>query len=544
LKRDIKKLSENEFDILIIGGGIYGATLAWRASIAGYSVALIEKNDFVSGTSSNSQKIIHGGLRYLQKLDFIRIRQSINERKRLMWLAPHLISPLPCIMPAYGHKSKGKEALSVAVKLYDLISSDRNSISDKTNRIPGGKILNKKKINDLIPCIDQHGLKGGILWYDAFCNNTERLIISFIKSAVDNGCIAANYLKAKKMIVNKNKVNAVLVSDELNQNQFEIKAKKVIACTGSEINNFDISFLRQEYVAGINIIVKKIFQHNYAVGIENRNNKRLYFAAPWKNKTIIGTDWHPAPDPDKFEFREIHVRKLIEGFNEAYPYANLTYDDVEFIHKGFVPAEKNTRNSAKTLSHFRVIDGAVYSVDGFYKIVGVKYTTAVNVAEFTLKKIFPEFERISLKSQPRLCSGNINNLEEFRHDIFTKYSEVYSKKELNNLINNYGLEIHKIIDSNKIIRKNEELNSEKSLLKAKVMFAIKEEMALHLDDVILRRTDIGSSNLPGEDEIEYISKVMSEEFRWEEKERFDEIERLEELYRLINKKSFNKQTVV
>ena len=97
MKRNLKKLSENKFDVLIIGGGIYGASLFWRATIAGYSAALIEKNDFASGTSSNSQKIIHGGLRYLQNLDIIRIRQSVNERKRLMWLAPHLVSPLPCV---------------------------------------------------------------------------------------------------------------------------------------------------------------------------------------------------------------------------------------------------------------------------------------------------------------------------------------------------------------------------------------------------------------------------------------------------------------
>src|SRR3990172_1319867 len=130
MKRDLKKLKTTEFDIVIIGGGIYGVCAAREAALRGLSVAIIEKDDFGSATSSNSLKIIHGGLRYLQHADFKRMRESITERRNLMRIAPHLVHPLPCIMPTYGHAMKGKEVMNIALFLNDLIGYDRNGLPD------------------------------------------------------------------------------------------------------------------------------------------------------------------------------------------------------------------------------------------------------------------------------------------------------------------------------------------------------------------------------------------------------------------------------
>ena len=542
MKRDLSKLSENKYDILIIGGGIYGAALLWRAAVAGLSAALIEQNDFASGTSANSQKIIHGGLRYLQNLDFLRIRQSVSERKRLMWLAPHLVSPLPCIMPLYGFKLKGKESLSCAIKLYNLISADRNSLPDISKHIPNGKILNKKKIIDLLPGIERKNLRGGVLWYDAFCSNTERLIISFIKSAVNLGCTAANYIKAEKLLIENNYVKGVQVFDKLSQNHFQIKSDKVVACTGSEFFDFNetLNIPKQNYVAGINLVVKRIFQHDYAAGIENRGNNRLYFVVPWKDKTIIGTDWYPASQPENFVFRKIHVRKLLDNFNETYPGANLTYDDVEFVHKGFVPAADNIENLNSTLSHYKIINGAKSGKNGFFKLVGVKYTTAVNVADSFLKAVIPGFKKTSVKSKPKLQGGEIDDLEEFKNNIYKKYQASYSNQELDNIIGNYGSEIDKVLD-----QKNIETNNKyHKLLETRVLFAIEDEMAVHLDDVVLRRTDMGSSCLPDGEELDLISKIMAEELNWDETKRIEEIKKLENCYSLLNKKLEYKQNLV
>ena len=542
MKRDLHKISEEKFDLLIIGGGIYGAALFWRTSLAGYSVALIEQNDFGSGTSSNSQKIIHGGLRYLQNLDLLRIRHSINERKRLFWLAPHLISPLPCIMPLYGHKTKGKEVLKIAVKLYDLISADRNNIPDKSKHIPDGKTLSKKKINELLPGIEQKGLNGGVLWYDAFCNNTERLIISFIKSGVNFGSSCANYLKAEKLIIENNTAKGALVTDKLSGNQFSISAEKVIDCTGPSQNEFSRCYEipKLKYVAGLNIVIKRLFSHNFAVGVENKIHNRLYFAAPWNDKTILGTDWYPAPEPEKFEFKKIHVRKLIENFNETYPSLNLKLDDVEFVLKGFVPASNNLQDSNSILPHFRIVNTENNGLKSFYKIIGVKYTTAVNVAESFLKTCTAGFKKLSLKEQPKLVGGEIDNTIEFREQIENNFKNRFTKYDLDRLINNYGSEIFKIIGQGFDIQPDDHY----SILKSEIIYAIRDEMALHLDDVVFRRTDLGSSGIPSETDLEIASNIMSEELNWTETETIEEISRVEKYYSIINKNQVFKQNVV
>ncbi|MFZ0456549.1 MAG: FAD-dependent oxidoreductase [Ignavibacteriaceae bacterium] len=547
MKRDLKILSENNFDILIIGGGIYGTSLFWRAATSGYSAALIEQNDFASGTSSNSQKIIHGGLRYLQNLDILRIRQSVNERKRLMWLAPHLVSPLPCVMPLYGHKLKGKEALSVAIKLYDFLSADRNNIQDKSKHIPNGKILSKKKINDILPGLEQNDLTAGVLWYDAFCNNTERLILSLVKSAVKLGSNAANYLKAEKLIVENNIIKSVNVLDLQSQNHFSVKAKKVVACTGPDENGFytNLNIPKQKYVAGLNIVVDKIFPHNFAAGIDNRFNKRLYFIAPWNDKSILGTDWYPVPDMKSFEFKKLHVEKFLENFNETYPAAGLTYKDIKFVHTGFVPAANNLQDPSSTLNHFKLINGADLGIKNFYKLIGVKYTTAVNVADNLLNSIYFDFKKSSLELQPKLIGGEIENLEEFRSKVYKKYGDKISEQKLENLVNNYGSEIYNILENSTITSEfdySKKINYE--IIKSQVIFAIKEEMALHLDDIIFRRTNIGSSGLPDNLEINFISKVASDELGWNETERIHEIKRIESYFRLLSKNSlFNKNLV-
>ena len=151
MKRNLSKLGSTTFDLLIIGGGIHGAVLAWQAALCGMSVGLIEKGDFAQGTSFNSQKIIHGGLRYLQNLNIARMLQSMWSRRQLMMLAPHLVHPLRCLMPVYGHGFKGKEMMWLGLRINDLIGFNQNNLSDKSKFIPNGKILSASETNRFIP---------------------------------------------------------------------------------------------------------------------------------------------------------------------------------------------------------------------------------------------------------------------------------------------------------------------------------------------------------------------------------------------------------
>ena len=143
MKRNLARLSENVYDVLIIGGGIYGLFTAWDAALRGLSVALVEKGDFGHATSSSSQRVIHGGLRYLRNANILQMRESIQERTNMIRLAPHLVHPLPFLIPSYGHGLRGKAALSLALKIHDLVGFDRNQLNDPQKHFPPGQTMSK-----------------------------------------------------------------------------------------------------------------------------------------------------------------------------------------------------------------------------------------------------------------------------------------------------------------------------------------------------------------------------------------------------------------
>ena len=213
MKRALDKLEAQEFDVLVIGGGIYGATITWDAVLRGLSVACIEKNDFASGTSFNSLKIIHGGLRYLQHMDIKRMRESISERRRLCTIAPHQVFPLPCVMPTYGHAVKGPEAMRVALLLNDLVGFDRNRIRNKEKHLPAGRVISRTELLDIVPYADQENLTGGAVWYDAHMMNSERMLLSFLHAAAERGAEVANYVRADKLLLHRDRIAGVSATD-------------------------------------------------------------------------------------------------------------------------------------------------------------------------------------------------------------------------------------------------------------------------------------------------------------------------------------------
>ena len=211
MKRNLETLVTKQFDLLVIGGGIYGAFAAWDAGLRGLSVALVEKRDFAGATSANSLKMVHGGLRYLQNADIRRMRESIRERTNLMRIAPHLIHPLPCMIPTHGLGKKSRLAMSLALRINELVSKDRNCLSDPQKYIPKGHIVSKDDCRKIIHGISDDGLSGGAIWYDCQIYNSERLIISILRSAASEGAELANYLEVKRFLIQSGRATGVEV---------------------------------------------------------------------------------------------------------------------------------------------------------------------------------------------------------------------------------------------------------------------------------------------------------------------------------------------
>ena len=206
------------------------------ASSAGLTTALIEKGDFGEATSANTQKIIHGGMRYLQSLDLSRVMESVRERKRMLQLAPHLIDPLRCIMPIFGYGIKGKEVLTAGLSFYNLISHSRNDGMPASKAIPPCRVLSKADTLQLLPDLQTQGLRGSAEWHDAICMNTERMVLGFIRSAYNSGAGIANYVLAEKMERKNTHYVSVTCRDLIRNTNFDVVAQRwpIVAVPGSE----------------------------------------------------------------------------------------------------------------------------------------------------------------------------------------------------------------------------------------------------------------------------------------------------------------------
>ena len=196
MTRDLRGLADTRFDLLIIGAGIYGATIAWDASQRGLSVALIDRGDFGGGTSANSAKTVHGGVRALQTGNLAELRAFVRERRALCRIVPHLVHPLPFVIPTYGGLTRNPLAMRVAFGLYDLLARDRNDLPDRSKHLPPSRFISRDECLALNPAIAPDGVTGGIIWHDCQMHNADRMVLAFVLSAVAGGAVAANYVEA------------------------------------------------------------------------------------------------------------------------------------------------------------------------------------------------------------------------------------------------------------------------------------------------------------------------------------------------------------
>ena len=210
MRRDPSRLTTSEFDLLVVGAGIYGATVAWDATQRGLRVALIDKGDFGAGTSFNNAKTVHGGVRSLQRGHLGEMRQYLRERRALLHILPHLVHPLPFLLPTGSGLMRHKLALAAYFKANDLLAADRNAIPDSSKHLPASRVLSRAECLQLTPWIDPHGVTGAIEWHDAQFSNSSRAELAFIRTAVRHGLEAANYVEATGLIASDGRASGVM----------------------------------------------------------------------------------------------------------------------------------------------------------------------------------------------------------------------------------------------------------------------------------------------------------------------------------------------
>lgn len=529
MKRHLPTLTEQEYDLLVIGGGIYGACVAWDAALRGLAVALVEKGDFASATSANSLKVIHGGLRYLQHGDLRRMRLSMGERGILMRIAPHLVHPLPVLVPTYGHGRRGKEVFSLALKLNDLISFDRNwQLKDPQKHIPKGLTIGRDECLALLPGINQEKLSGAALFYDAQLYNSERLVLAFVQSAAKKGAVVANYTEVTGFLRKGDHLRGVRVQDCLTSEPFEIRAKIIVNTTGGWMNSL-LGLLHGasaeiRFAKAINLVTRPLFT-DYAVGVYSQDEyddkdaifkkkRRLLFIVPWRTHSLIGTAYMPANSPaDELEVTEDEIERFLHQINRAYRGAagKLKREDVSFVHCGLLPrAGMGQSGSIQLYKQHQIIDHRQEGIHGLLSVVGVKYTTARYVAQKVVDKVFS----ISgykpppcLTMNTPLHGGAIEHLERFVQANSKPNPFGVDEQTMRNLLYQYGSAYGALLKEVDI-KEKASLQPWQRLLKAQILYGMRHEMAQTVDDIILRRTDLATAGYPADEIMQFCTEVM------------------------------------
>ncbi|MCU0484869.1 MAG: glycerol-3-phosphate dehydrogenase/oxidase [Anaerolineales bacterium] len=544
MNRFIEHPTNKIYDLIVIGGGISGAAVAYEAASQGYSVALVEKSDFGAGTSSATSKLIHGGMRYLANFEFGLVRESLKERKTLENIAPNFVYPLAFLLPIKKTGIRRKAILEPGMILYDLLSYDKGMTWDKSKRLPLHRLLSREKAIELEPIIRSEDLTGAITYYDCANFNPERLTLAFIKSAVKYGADVANYARVEDFICSKRRITGILVRDLLTNNTLILHAKLMINCGGPWADILLNIAHRSEAPRhirrseGIHIITHKITNDHFAIGGITPTGRPCNLI-PWRGHTLIGTtDREYIGDPDHYCVTRERIEDYIAEANASFGIPNLVkYSDVVYAYGGLRPlVDDQTEDVYKTSRKYEIFDHEQDGLPGLITVEGGKYTTSRNLAENVIKTINKKLGRKSrsVSANQYLVGCEIRDLEKHLNDAKSQYRE-FSEHTVDYLARIYGTELDhvmRIAQSDQSYRAV--MNTDGEML-AQVLYAIRHEMACTLPDILLRRTGMGTLGHPGEPVLASIAAAAARELKWSQERIDQEIETANKLLTLPGK---------
>lgn len=461
MKRDLGALQAREHDLLVIGGGIYGATTAWDAAQRGLATALVDAGDFGAGTSWNSLKTIHGGLRHLQHADVSGLRESAYERAAFLRIAPALVAPLQFLVPAYGHGTRGREALAAGLAANDLLTLDRNRGLPPERRVPRSRLLSRDEVLARLPGVERRGLTGGAVWHDAQVASTERLLVGFLEAASDAGAVLANHAPAVALLRAGSRVTGARVRDGETGIETDVRARLVVNATGPDCAAFarlaGIEPPALPLLNAANLVLRRPVVAGQAVGAASRG--RFLFLVPWAGRALAGTDYRPLAEGP------VDVEAFFEEVRQAFSWASLERSDVALVHRGRVPG---VGGAAGLLTRSRLVDHEVADgVPGLLSLLSVKYTTARGLAEQAVDLVLRRLGRAAVR-----CRTAVTPLPAAR--LLT------------------------------------------GPLADRARHAVDHEAARGLTDAVLRRLDLGTSGTPPATDVLVVLSTMAARLGWDE----------------------------
>jgi glycerol-3-phosphate dehydrogenase len=485
----LARLKEKELDILVVGGGIVGAGSAMDAVTRGLSVGILEARDWASGTSSRSSKLVHGGIRYLEQLDFRLVREALIERGLLLQvLAPHLVKPVRFLYPLKKRVTE-RFYIGAGMMLYDIFSYT----GGRPPGVPHHRHLSKRQVQRLMPSLANDALVGGITYYDAQVDDA-RYVASLVRTASFYGAHAASRVRVEGFIKVGERVVGVQAHDLQTGERFEVRAKQVVNATGvwtddtqrmvGERGTFKVRASK-----GIHLVVPRD-RFQGSMGMILRTEKSVLFVIPWGRHWLIGTtdtDWHldkahPAATAADIDYLLEHVNSVLS--------VPLTREDVEGVYAGLRPLLAGESDQTSKLSREHLVG---HSVPGLVVIAGGKWTTyrvmakdAIDAAVAALDGRIPES---TTENIPLLGAVGYQAAWNKRGKIARAFGLHTVRVE--HLLNRFGTMTDELLD---LIRDDpslaDPLPGADDYIGAEIVYAASHEGALHLEDVLARRTRI------------------------------------------------------
>ncbi|MEU6545561.1 glycerol-3-phosphate dehydrogenase/oxidase [Streptomyces sp. NPDC046859] len=482
-------MTEHELDLLVVGAGVVGAGTALDAATRGLSTGLVEARDWASGTSSRSSKLIHGGLRYLEMLDFALVREALKERGLLLGrLAPHLVKPVPFLYPLQ-HRGWERLYAGAGVALYDALSM----ASGYGRGLPVHRHLTRRQALRVAPALKKDALVGALQYYDAQMDDA-RYVATLVRTAAAYGAKVANRARVTSFLREGERVVGVRVQDAEGAGEYEIRAKQVVNATGvwTDDTQAMVGERGQFHVRaskGVHLVVPKDRIHS-TTGLILRTEKSVLFVIPWGRHWIVGTtdtDWdldkaHPAASSADIDYVLDHVNSVL-----AVP---LTRADVEGVYAGLRPLLAGESDATSKLSREHTV---AHPVPGLVVVAGGKYTTyrvmAKDAVDAAVHGLDMRVAECVTEDIPLLGAEGYRALWNARARLAERTGLHVVRVE--HLLNRFGSlteEILELIAADPAL--GEPLQAADDYLRAEIVYAASHEGARHLDDVLTRRTRI------------------------------------------------------
>jgi glycerol-3-phosphate dehydrogenase len=536
LIRDIDRLTARTFDVLVVGGGIYGLAIAYDAAQRGLAVALIERDDFGSGSSFNHLRTIHGGLRYLRTFDIRRARESVRERATLARIAPHAVKPLSFALPLYRSLRAGKTAMRAGFLLDRLISFDRNRGIPPPLRLPAGRVVSRAEAVQRFPGLRRRGLTGAAVWSDYLTPESDRLTFSFATAADEHGAVLANHLEAASLLTDGRLVTGVRARDRQTGKELEIAARLTVNATGASVDGLLTPLgvsMGMPLLKAMNLITRRDAGEE-ALGGRAPSGRHL-FLVPWRGRALLGT-WESdrATDANGLDVTGGEIASFISELNQAFPALDLTPADVSLVHRGIVPAARTETGGVRLDGRDRVRDHAVDGIDGLLSVAGTKYTTVRAVAERLVDLGIAKLQRprapCRTASRP-LPGGSVRDLALTIAEARRDHDEGLPSDAIPHLVAAYGSRYRDVLNlAHDRPGWRVRIAEASPVIGAELVWAVRKEMAVTLSDAVIRRTPLGALGYPGDTAVERSAQIVGDELAWSEEQKREEVAAVKGFY--------------